>query len=930
VLTRAHTIGTYRLAIEVGSERVARALLPRVETLNAQRIVPLLERILEDVSLEGFHVRLDKLAIDLGTLPLEGLEEAVLERLEPALRNALRAAVEQARAAPSSDASMERIDASWLRLLEFYLLNGALPFAAGPSPSFAIEATLLALLDRDPDEVRALLYRHRHRPDVLARVVAQLGDAVFARLLGALDPVNATLLLAYLLDLTTLHRAVRLVDLTEDAYRRALWFLVLVYVVADPGSQFNRKSLVFALLDGLAESEGVPLEDLLDALRVGLEATSLHRSLRSSLPAVLDEIFADLARQAHHAEANVDARYTAHARAWDAVEHWLALGRMPPWMKESDAVSLEALFLTLIDDDPARVDRLVRRHARSRPTLERLVHALRESSLAQLVRALEPENAERIVAYVARVRDVHRREQLARLGDDAFGRLTWMLSLSYVVVERGSEFNRRSFVRSLLGAIATSEGVELSALLATLEQGLAVYEGFGPIDGSLPAIVRDLLRDLERDDATRSSEWAYEQGATSGRPNDPVRDAVLALLLGDSNATAIFPEDVLVAALAAALLDPSKEPELCAFLARHAGDALVRARWSRLPPPILVALVAATGFAVAPRNHALLLETSNLVVAAWARVGAPGLREVDLFDLLLEVFARHPNETLSIERLVLELFRGLAEASRGQAGRPPHAGQAVLDELVRLADNAGNRSLVEALGRSRAELLTATLPDAAARAGRGARSDRSAVATPQPSSKSTRRPVRGRTAFGAASASSAEALPDGAIYVESAGLVLAAPFLLHLFRSLDVLTSDERGAPRLRDLEAASRAVHALQFLVDGRTDAPEPSLVLPKVLAGVPIAAPIARAVDLSASDRDQCERLLRSMIAHWKIISNTSIAGLRETFLCREGKLTRGDDRYVLRVQRKTVDVLVDQIPWSISVIMAPWMPLPMHVTW
>ncbi len=58
--------------------------------------------------------------------------------------------------------------------------------------------------------------------------------------------------------------------------------------------------------------------------------------------------------------------------------------------------------------------------------------------------------------------------------------------------------------------------------------------------------------------------------------------------------------------------------------------------------------------------------------------------------------------------------------------------------------------------------------------------------------------------------------------------------------------------------------------------------------------------------------------------------MTGLRQTFLQREGKLERGADAWKLRVQRKTVDVLVDQVPWSLSVVFHPWMREPVHVTW
>jgi hypothetical protein len=33
---------------------------------------------------------------------------------------------------------------------------------------------------------------------------------------------------------------------------------------------------------------------------------------------------------------------------------------------------------------------------------------------------------------------------------------------------------------------------------------------------------------------------------------------------------------------------------------------------------------------------------------------------------------------------------------------------------------------------------------------------------------------------------------------------------------------------------------------------------------------------------------------------------------------------------VQRKTLDILVDQVPWSIGVVFHAWMPAALHVTW
>jgi hypothetical protein len=189
--------------------------------------------------------------------------------------------------------------------------------------------------------------------------------------------------------------------------------------------------------------------------------------------------------------------------------------------------------------------------------------------------------------------------------------------------------------------------------------------------------------------------------------------------------------------------------------------------------------------------------------------------------------------------------------------------------------------------------------------------------------------LRGRTAFSLPG--EPQPLATGqALYVDNAGLVLTAPFLPHLFRSLDLLAVSESGRTQLRDEVAVSRAVHLLQYLATGRSHTPEPVLVLNKILCGVPIETVVAPGIEISEPEQTLCDFLLRSLIQQWTSIRGTSIAGLRETFLQREGKLVLLEDGWRLTVSRKTLDVLIDQVPWGFAVISHAWMRQPFFVTW
>jgi hypothetical protein len=171
----------------------------------------------------------------------------------------------------------------------------------------------------------------------------------------------------------------------------------------------------------------------------------------------------------------------------------------------------------------------------------------------------------------------------------------------------------------------------------------------------------------------------------------------------------------------------------------------------------------------------------------------------------------------------------------------------------------------------------------------------------------------------------AEAGPAATAYVANAGLVLLWPFITMLFERLGYLEQRQFKSPEL-----AERATHLLQFLATGEENFPEYELVLNKLLCGVESARPLTRVVPLTPEERSTGEGLLGAVLQRWEVLKNTSVAGLRETFLQRAGRLDYHAERVALTVETKTLDILLDQRPWSISTIKLPWMPLPLYVTW
>lgn len=160
------------------------------------------------------------------------------------------------------------------------------------------------------------------------------------------------------------------------------------------------------------------------------------------------------------------------------------------------------------------------------------------------------------------------------------------------------------------------------------------------------------------------------------------------------------------------------------------------------------------------------------------------------------------------------------------------------------------------------------------------------------------------------------------IYIENAGLVLLHPFLPRFFTALGIATEDKLLQPE--------RALYLLHFLATGQLIAPEHELILPKILCNVPLETPTESDVTLTPAEQEESTALLESVIHHWDALGNTSPDGLRGTFLLRSGKVSLKGDHWLLQVEAREFDILLDQLPWGIGMIKLPWMEKMLGVEW
>lgn len=173
-----------------------------------------------------------------------------------------------------------------------------------------------------------------------------------------------------------------------------------------------------------------------------------------------------------------------------------------------------------------------------------------------------------------------------------------------------------------------------------------------------------------------------------------------------------------------------------------------------------------------------------------------------------------------------------------------------------------------------------------------------------------------------------EAVQPDYIPVANAGLCLFAPWIIRLFGMLDLLAEDRKD---LKDMDARIRAIFILQRLVTAeQREYKESDLAFNRLLVACPFNVPLPKSIELTDKETETIESMLAGVKANWPKMANTSVGGFQRSFIERDGQLEQQEGKWVLTVENKAYDILLDSLPWSYKMIRLPWLKKPISVSW
>jgi len=858
------------------------------------------EQVDNDIGNPGSVLRLDNLEIDLGEIVYRDYRQQMPAKLRAGMLQAL-GDMRHPGGDPASAADLVDKKSAAQSQLFYFLRNGYLPWYArdADSDSGALESMLVESVDSSPEFLLEFIRANADRDGVLARLVKQFSPQ-------------------------SLRRVMRLLSASRGA---------------------------------AAQQARLQLESMLRG----------------------DDNFDDselklLAAQTPAREARID-----QPTGFDRLHTQLVAA-----LQSGDAGQIASIWASLYTDHAELLKKTIRYYGQLAAVRRRIVTSFSAGQRADLLRLLEPGAH----GFVQALMDHGQIFQL-RAGDAATDRAPlqtelWEISLGYLLVEHGIEFDQRSYILSLLRQVVKSSQLSSSVSLARLRQNIGSLSESDKPDEWLRQLIAlieliDPAELTEQDELSASQRDAESTPAVSYRRYEHIKSALTTVDMDRQ-----IPETKLVTDIKQLRLDAPWL--LLRFFRELQTGGYV---WSRIIPDLSPPVLAEFVYALLSLNHQAdgtrpFGSATELAAAIHARASSSADRHAffsyilsrlingELIDLeatesqqpaadlpfeqhdvaldsgdkpaqtatgnldaepdlsamsqrtreqmllcaeLLTTAAYAAETPLSVERFQTMKWQFIQAyvTGTGYLFNEAYFARQYVDYLMQQARVSDPAQFRATLGQS---LLQNSLSATQALTQRliGVLGDDS-FDIPQPP----------EPAAGDLFATDDELLPLEDIYIANAGMVLLAPYLPRLFERLGFTDAGE-----FIDRDAAERAVHCLQFLVNTSITSPEYQLVLNKLLCGVKTGHPIRRGIELTADEREQLEGLLHAVTQHWKALENTSIDGLRESFLQRNGRLQLKNDAWHLAIEARAFDMLLDQVPWSFTTIKFAWMERVIYVEW
>ena len=200
-----------------------------------------------------------------------------------------------------------------------------------------------------------------------------------------------------------------------------------------------------------------------------------------------------------------DIRVLEQKTSWNELIRCFVRTGIMPWWYRHNSQNLDILNQQ-IEVSPNQVLMIVREEGKESAVRKRMVWQWGSNKVKQLVVMLEPFYHPYILKFSKNLCDVQAKNNLPEGDSKSFERLSWYWILTHLLVERGSLFNTKAFVKSTLMQLSREYKIEYRDLL---HQMVSAIKGVQSNGSQVPVFVQAIMsvyEQGEREMLAKSSE----------------------------------------------------------------------------------------------------------------------------------------------------------------------------------------------------------------------------------------------------------------------------------------------------------------------------------------------------------------------------------------------------------------------------------------
>lgn len=955
-----NSISSIALHVQASDELFIRNWYRDFELFAEKHITAVADRVLMRCDQQGFEIEVSRLDLDLGVIPEEDFEKDFERLLEEKLEESL--IKEILYPSRKEDKRLEEADYQ-LEALKQFLLHGTLNWNLAKRFKH-ISDLFREVLSKRAGELSSFLKSYGHFTSLQHRMIYQFEDDNLFEKVRLLAPEEFSFIQSYVTFLRIKYAEVPKTPIREEERRIIVWKVVFAYLLNNQVAAFNKKRFVRDTIDKLAAHVNLDYGALLKTLTAFLDQGS-----GSVFPSGLQVILQELKQEEQHSFLELRVQ---KPEEWPHILRELKASKKLLKINRNDLDQLRALL-------------------ENEQNVLLVIKPLSEPEIFDLVRLLVPSDAPFVIDYAQQLNKQNQSGALQGKSGGDFLVFKWQVILPLLALAKHAPVNREYLVWQVFKRLSARYNVAIWQIITFAYQELATGHSSNGLKALLTQLYRELVQGKPKSEQTQTfdsvsfqirlleekAQWSKEQlkelrsklSSSLFREllldglKEPARHRLLAIMLParSSELSAFMQvlnqsanggkiEGTAMASLRRLkwtfLFDVLEETKNQVFNQEHIVQRVLERTGAhynlslkqlvhyfyvdfsntRFSLPFnlyktLASIKLKIDFTVDPgffedgspdskkraenRKRLIRYFTENeqslpMIHSisqdlAWMNFLSPIL---DGMKQLVEFIQRKWNIRINNQLLLQTVFRFSKNASHRSQKELMHELWQLIQKSLSKTQQA--QLTTEFLARNQQEVLLKQLHETLEKE---LEIEPEALEIPEE-----------ETTGG-----------NSALFIDNAGMVLLGPFLPRLFTMMELL---ENG--KFKDRDAQIKAIFLMQYAVNGDDPFPEYAVQLNKLLTHFKTGIPIPRVSLLNEADKDTVNGMLKGVLQNWGRLTNTTVEGLQEGFLRREGRLEEQENQYLLTVESKAYDMLLDHVPWNFRTIKYSWMPKPIQVKW